>query len=444
MNSFEGEKIIVMGLGLHGGGVGTAKFFYEMGADVLVTDLKKKEELKESLDKLEGLEIGFVLGEHREEDFIKADLVIKNPDVPKESPFLKKAEENNVPVKTDIEIFFDLFEGEIIGITGTKGKSTAASLLYLFLRKKYPETLLGGNIGVSPLELLLRSEEGNMAVLELSSFELEDLGKSPKTALFLNILKDHLKRHRGFKGYIKAKKEIFLHQKKEDNLVLNYDDKRVRSFASEALSKIYYFSKEKPVEGSFLKGDKIYFKDKEICSLKDIKLKGEHNLLNVLAALAAAKIYGVDSGDIREVLKSFEGIPFRRQLIAEKKGKKYYNDTTATMPQAVIEALNTFPEGLILIAGGVDKGLDYSDLAEKIKEKVSSLILLPGTGTDKLKKELAGFKNIFLAENMREAVKKSSSLKGGVVLLSPGGSSFNLFKNEFDRGERFNKEVDNL
>ncbi len=446
MKQFKGKKVVIMGLGLHGGGVGAAKFFCKSGAEVLVTDLKTKEELKDSLKRLKDFNINFILGEHREKDFVKADLVIKNPDVPKNSPFLKKAKENNVSVKTDIEIFFNLFEGDIIGITGTKGKSTVASLLSLFLKKKYPRTLLGGNIGISPLELLLRPKKGNIAVLELSSFELEDLGKSPKTAVITNILKDHLKRHGGFDNYLKAKKEIFLHQRKEDNLVLNYDDKKVKDFSSEAVSKVFYFSKEDSVDGSFLKDNDIYFKEEKVCSLNDLKIKGEHNLLNVLAAVTAAKIYGIDSKDIREVIRSFEGIPFRQQLISEIEGKKYYNDTTATIPEAVIEALNRFSGDIILISGGVDKGSEYKGLAEKIKERVSSLILLPGTGTDKLKEELdrLDFKDVYFVKDMKEAVQKSSPLKGDIVLLSPGGSSFNLFKNEFDRGEKFNQEVKEL
>ncbi len=445
MKDFKEKKITVMGLGLHGGGVGTAKFFCNMGADVLVTDLKKEEELKESLEKLEGLDISFVLGEHREEDFINADLIIRNPDVPWDSFFIKKAKERGIPIKTDIEIFFDLFKGKIIGITGTKGKSTVATLVYLFLKKRY-SVVLGGNIGVSPLELLLKNKEAKIAVLELSSFELEGLKRSPETAVFTNMLKDHLKRHGSFDKYVEAKKEIFLNQKEKNNLILNYDDKKVRSFAKEAVSEVYFFSTKNIIKGSFLKEGKIYFKKEEVCSLENIKLKGNHNLSNVLASVAAAKIYSVSSKDIRKVLMDFEGVPFRQQFITEVNGKNYYNDTTATIPDAVIEALKSFSGDIVLIAGGVDKGSEYKDLAKKIKDKVSSLVLLPGTASDKLKKELEriGFENIFLAENMKEAVKKSSSLKGNIVLLSPGGSSFNLFKNEFDRGKKFNKEVENL
>jgi len=445
-HSGAGKKVTIMGLGLHGGGVGVTKFFCKQKAKVLITDLKTEKELKESVEKLKGLPIKFSLGGHKEKDFLGADLIIKNPDIPQDSPFLKLAREKGIPVKTDIGIFFDLFRGEIIGITGTKGKSTVATLTYEFLKKKDQNTALAGNIGLSPLELLLEAQRPNRVVLELSSFELEDLRKSPKIAVITNILKDHLNRYKSFEDYIKAKKEIFLHQKKEDILVLNYDDEVVREFSSEAFSKVYFFSKKEILKnGCFIKGDKIYFNKEPICRLEDIQLKGKHNIFNILAAVSVAKLLKVKPENIEEVLREFKGIPFRQELIAEIRGVKFFNDTTATIPAAVIFAINNLSSQgkLILIAGGVDKNLEYGNLAKKIKEKVSYLILLPGTATNKLKKELTGFSKVFFANSMREAVRKSFSLakKGDIVLLSPGAASFNLFKNEFDRGEKFNKEV---
>ncbi len=473
MKDFKDKKITIMGLGLHGGGVGVAKFFCKQKAKILVTDLKTEKELKESVEKLKSLPIKFSLGGHKEKDFLGADLIIKNPDVPQDSSFLKLAREKGILIKTDIGIFFDLFEGEIIGITGTKGKSTVATLIHEFLKKKDQNTALAGNIGLSSLELLSGPKKANKAVLELSSFELEDLRKSPKIAVITNVFKDHLNRYKSFEEYIKAKKEIFLHQKKDDILVLNYDDEVVKEFSSEAFSKVYFFSEKEILEnGCFIKGDKIYFNKEIICSLpsnttltvapgdklkivkddilglEDIRLKGKHNISNVLAAVSVAKLLKVKSENIEEVLREFKGIPFRQELIDVIKGVKFFNDTTATIPIAVISAISNLSSqgGLVLIAGGVDKNLEYKNLAEKIKEKVSYLILLPGTATNKLKKELTGFSKVSFVNSMREAVKKSFSLakKGDIVLLSPGAASFNLFKNEFDRGEKFNKEVRKL
>jgi len=410
-----------MGLGLLGGGVGVAKFFVKQRAKVLVTDLKTKKELKESLKKLKGLPIKFVLGRHRKEDFIKADLIIKNPGVPPDSRYLKIARKHKIPIKNDVSIFFDLAKAEIIGVTGTKGKSTVATLIYLFLKRKYPKTILAGNIGLSPLEVLSRAKRGTKVVLELSSFELEDLKKSPKVAVITTLFPDHLNRYRSFREYIEAKKPIFKYQKKNDILVLNYDNLETRKLASEARSRVYFFRDS-----------------------------------NVSAAVLVAKLFKISKKDIKKVLAKFKGVPNRQEFITEKRGVKYFNDTTATTPQSVILAIKTFRERfpnseIILIAGGLDKNLNYKSLAKEIKKSVVYLVLLPGTASGKLKKELKLFKKeskikIFNVKSMKEAVKKASGItkRGDLVLLSPAAASFNLFKNEFDRGEQFVKAVKKL
>ena len=415
MKLFKNKKVTIMGLGLLGGGVGVAKFFCQQGAEVLVTDSKTKRQLKESVDKLKGLSIEFVLGKHRKEDFINTDLVIKNPGVPADSPYLKIAKKHKIPIKTDVSIFFDLCQAPIIGITGTKGKSTTATLIYLLLKKKYNKTFLAGNIGISPLEILSKITEKSKVVLELSSFELEDLKKSPHIAVITTLFPDHLNRYKNFRKYIEAKKPIFKYQKKNDILILNYDNPEVKKLASEAPSKVLFF--------------------RNSC---------------ISAALAVAKLFKISKKDIKKVLSNFKGVPNRQELIAAKKGIRYINDTTATTPQSVILAINTFKKrfpnsGIILIAGGLDKNLNYKNLAEEIKRNVSSLILLPGTASNKIKRELGSFK-INWARSMKEVVKKAVSLaqKGDIVLLSPGAASFNLFKNEFDRGEQFKEAVKNF
>jgi len=436
MKLFKNKKVTIMGLGLLGGGVGVAKFFCQQGAEVLVTDSKTKRQLKESVDKLKGLSIEFVLGKHRKEDFINTDLVIKNPGVPADSPYLKIAKKHKIPIKTDVSIFFDLCQAPIIGITGTKGKSTTATLIYLLLKKKYNKTFLAGNIGISPLEILSKITEKSKVILELSSFELEDLKQSPHIAVITTLFPDHLNRYKNFREYIKAKKPIFKYQKKNDIFILNYDNPEVKKLASEAPSKVLFF--------------------RNSC---------------ISAALVVAKLFKISKKDIKKVLSNFKGVPNRQELITAKKGVKYINDTTATTPQSAILAINTFKKrfpnsGIILIAGGLDKNLNYKNLAEEIKRNVSSLILLPGTASNKIKREL-GFFKINWARSMKEAVKKAVSLtqKGDIVLLSPGAASFtplevrrtkrkhkarrpltgfNLFKNEFDRGEQFKEAVKNF
>ena len=433
---FKNKKVLVMGLGLHGGGVGSAKFFCKQGADVLVTDLKTEEQLKESLEKLKGLKIKFSLDGHKEDDFLWADLIIKNPDVPATSPYLEIARKNDIAIETDISLFFKLSQAFIIGITGTKGKSTVASLIYHILKEEFENVFLAGNIGVSVLNLLPQVKEGNKVVLELSSFELEDLEQSPHIAVITNILPDHLNRYAGMKDYVEAKKRIFKYQNKEDVLILNEDDAIVRQFAEEAISNVRYFSVNKPPEDVNLEGFKLY---------------GNHNLSNLLATIEVAKVLDVSPENIESAVKSFSGVSSRQEIVGEVRGVKYFNDTTATMPEAVIVAINTFSEKfpnskITLICGGQNKGLEYLKMSEAIKEKVTNVVMLPGTASDKIRSLLGNYKNIYDAPSMQMAVEKAEKLSevGDLVILSPGGSSFNLFKNEFDRGRQFIEAVKKL
>lgn len=435
-NLFKDKKVVVMGLGLHGGGVGVAKFFYNQKADVLVTDLKTEEKLKDSLEKLKGLKIRYTLGQHEEADFISADLIVKNPDVPASSPYLEIARKNKVQIETDVSLFFKLSGAFVIGVTGTKGKSTTSSLIYHILKSKFKNTFLAGNIGISPLELLPKVKKGNKVVLELSNFELDGLTQSPNIAVITNIMPDHLNRYSTMAEYIASKKSIFEYQKKNDVLILNGDDSIVRQFANKTAAKVIFFSKASLSEGSgHIKFDSF-------------KLFGEHNLLNLSAAIEVAKVLKIPSKDIEKSLKSFKGVPSRQEFIKEANGVKYFNDTTATMPDATITAINTFLENfpnsrLILICGGQNKGLKYGELAKLIGERVDELIMLPGTASDKIKESLGNYTRMHDVSSMQEAVKKAKQLakRGDIVILSPAAASFNLFKNEFDRGNQFVKAV---
>jgi len=429
MTHFKGKKILIMGLGLHGGGAGAAKFFCKQGANVLVTDLKTKQQLEESIKKLKGLKIKYALGGHREEDFKNSDLIIKNPDVPASSPHLEIARKNNVPVETDVSLFFKMSNAFTIGVTGTKGKSTTASLIFHLLKPRYKKIFLAGNIGVSPLEVLPKIKKGSVVVLELSSFELDDLKQSPQIAVITNILPDHLNRYAGMQEYVESKKTIFKFQSEEDFLVLNMDDFIVRQFADDAPSKVCWFSA------------------KDINS-KEFKLLGEHNKSNLAAAVAVAKIFKISDAEVKKSIKTFKGVKSRQEFIKEVRGVKYFNDTTATIPEAVIAAIDSlsekFPKAKIfLVCGGVYKGVDYKKFAKKIRQKNVAIILLPGSASDKIKESLPGYKKINEVFSMQEAVKTAQNLaqKGDVAVLSPAASSFNMFKNEFDRGGQFVKFV---
>lgn len=469
---FRNKKITIIGLGLHDGGVGTAKYFCELGAKVLVTDLRSKEELKKSIDNLKGYPIKYVLGQHRSEDFINTDLVIKNPAVSSKSKYLQIARDNKVPVDTDVGIFFELCPTVIIGITGSKGKSTTATLIKKILQQKYSDTILAGNIRTSVLYTLGLIKKNTPVVLELSSWQLAGLyshKKSPHIAVVTNILNDHQNSYKNMEDYILDKKEIFKWQKSKDITILNYDDKTVREMANEIKkSKITYYTGENSIIckctnngyrgeiGAYAKGDKIYFNNKEICSFDEIKIKGQHNISNILAAISVVKEYNISDKIIKKVLSKFKGVEGRLETITTIKGVRYINDTTATIPEATLAGLSSFSlkDKIILIAGGADKKLDFSQLSKVIAQKIKTLVLLDGTATpilqNAVKNELLNTKKqlniIGPMDSMKKAVNAATenAEEGDIILLSPACASFGMFTHEFDRGDQFKKAVENL
>jgi len=461
IKDFKDKKVTIIGLGLHNGGVGAAKFFSRANAKVLVTDLRSREELAESIEKLKKESIKYVLGQHRPEDFINTDLVIQNPAVKSKSKYLEIARENKVPIETDIGIFFELCPAPIIGITGSRGKSTVSALTARFLKRKYSEVILAGNIRTSVLTKLKKIDKNSIVVLELSSWQLAGLKshkKSPYCAAITNIMPDHLNRYKDMEYYIRDKKKIFKWQKSKNYLILNYDDEKVREFSQEAKSQILYYSQENKkksdFQGSFINDGKIYFNSEEICSLKEIRLKGKHNVSNVLAAITIAKLHDVSNKSIQKTLSKFKGIEGRLEFIKSVNGIKYINDTTSTIPEACLAALDSFPKrNIILIAGGADKNLEFKKLAEVVVKRVKAIILLKGSATDKIKEEIEKelkLKNqrieiIGPLDNMEEAVMESTEqakkFDEAIVLLSPACASFGIFRHEFERGEKFNEAV---
>lgn len=431
------QKVLIMGLGLHGGGVGAAKFFAKQSKEVIVTDLKLKKELLPSLAKLKQFKnIRYALGKHRIKDFLSANLIIQGAGIPDDSPYLIAARKNHIPIDTDIGIFFERCPAPIIGITGSKGKSTVASLACAMLKQKYKKVFLGGNIRISVFDILPRVTRDSIVVLELSSWQLEGLShhkKSPHVAVITNILREHLNKYKNFASYAKAKSYIFAFQKQTDYAVLNKNDFWVQKMARNIISKKIFFGKTKIV-------------------VQNPNLQGEHNTSNIAAAEAIVSLYGVSRTARRRAVKNYKGLEGRLQYVGTKKGVLFYNDTTATMPDATVAALKTLKPKrggkIILIAGGADKKLDFRKLAREIAQRVSILILLPGDATKKIKSQIANHvaqKKItaYEAKNMPDAVSiaVSSAVKNDVVLLSPAAASFGLFQNEFDRGVQFVNRV---
>jgi len=314
LSFFRNKKVTVMGLGLHGGGVGTAKFFAELGARVLVTDLKSREELAFSINQLKGFNIEYVLGGHRLKDFKNTDLIIKGPSVRSDSMYFKEAIRNKVPVGTDVGIFFKFCKAPIIAVTGTKGKSTVATLISTFLEEEYSDVVLAGNIRTSVLSKLKQIKKDTKVVLELSSWQLagvKALAISPHFALITNIMADHMNYYESMDEYIADKSIIFKHQKPSDFLVLNYDNKITRSFAKQAKSKVYFYSLKKMSDfpshakiGSFVDKKVILSgeEEKSIANIAEIKMLGRHNIENLLAAITVATLYRVPAAKIKKVI----------------------------------------------------------------------------------------------------------------------------------------------
>lgn len=454
----------MMGLGRfeRGSGISAARFFAKRGARVTVTDLKSSEELASSIKLLRGLPITYVMGEHRAKDFTEADIVIRNPDVRSNNPFLSLARKHGARVTTDVSIFFELCPKIIsIGITGTRGKSTITALIGAIMNAAGIKAYVGGNIQNSPLNFLddLISDYAHgrpvTSVIELSSWLLEGMSHesaAPGVAVVTNIYRDHLNTYPSMKEYVAAKKEIFRHR--QSTVILNYDNAATHEMAKEVKGRVLWFSL-KPFEGSgvFVRGKNIIFRfgnlEEKIAETSDIRhLLGSHNLANALSAIAVCKLYDVSNSAIVRTLRTFSGLPNRLELIRTFRGVRYYNDTTATTPDGVMAALNALApksKRIILIAGGKDKELEFNKFAAAIKKHVHGLVLFDGTATNKLLLELkrTGFScaGVPVVKSMESAVERARQMakQGDVILLSPGAASFGLFKNEFDRGAQFVK-----
>ncbi len=457
-----GKRVTVMGLGLHGGGASVALWLAKHGARVTVTDLKTKKELQSSITRLQLTtdNLQLHLGRHRKQDFIDTDMVVRNPAVPIESPFLKIAEKHGIPIESEATLFFKYCASKnIIGVTGTRGKSTTSAMIATILKESQNQKItkshrvwLAGNIRTTPmLSIVDRVKPNDWVVLELSSWHCEDMDRhriSPHVAVVTNLLQDHLNRYTGMRSYARAKEGIVRYQKEGDIAVLNQENAWTRAMAKKTKAKIYWFPNKNlqlttptlTVGAPTLSGVGAY----------NLQLVGEHNRMNAQAAATVTHALGVPLRIIRSAIRTFRGLPDRLEYIGTVRGVRYYNDTTATTPDATIAALETLSKNhknkktkkhIVLIAGGSDKNLDYHLLMPWIKKTCKAVVLLPGTATKKIKKSVVSCQLSVVAEaaTMPSAVRKAASLatRGDIVLLSPAAASFGLFQHEFDRGDQF-------
>ncbi|MEX0917655.1 MAG: UDP-N-acetylmuramoyl-L-alanine--D-glutamate ligase [Candidatus Paceibacterota bacterium] len=434
---FKGKKITVMGLGLLGRGVGDATFLAECGAVVTVTDLKTEAELSESVERLRAFDsIQFVLGEHRMEDFENCDMVLVAAGVPIDSPYLAHAREKGIRLVQSAALFAELSKIPIIGVTGTRGKSTVTAMVHHVLSVVTGEHVIkGGNIrGVSNLQLLKDVKDDSLAVMELDSWQLQGFGWaeiSPQIAVFTNFMDDHLNYYKGDReAYFADKANIFRYQEESGVFITT--------------PTVFKEAKEFAKGKDITLGQEVVLADASVlpedCLLA---MPGEHNRLNAALAYEALKAVSLTDEEIFDGLASFPGVEGRLQYVQEVDGVKMYNDNNSTTPQATVAALRALGDAdrtnVVLIAGGNDKGIDNTELATEIARYCKRVVLMPGTGTDLLKAQLDDSVPSDTYETLEEAVKAAlgAAAPGDIVLFSPGFTSFGMFKNEYERNDRF-------
>ncbi|WP_028950549.1 UDP-N-acetylmuramoyl-L-alanine--D-glutamate ligase [Sulfurihydrogenibium subterraneum] len=383
---------------------------------------------------------------------LNPQLIIVSPGIPFYHRIYKFARKNKIPIISDVEYACSFFKGDIIGITGTDGKTTTTSLVYeIFKNLSGKSVFVGGNYGVPFIEADNKTE---IAVLELSSFQLYSTKRfKPKIAVILNISKDHLDWHKKMKHYILSKFKIFKNQQEEDYLVLNYDDNCLRQV--KAKSQIYYFSLNQLPEdkkGIYLKGIegsreyRLVLQEKEKIEFKvKTLLVGLHNLQNVMASLLVSYLYGLDLDSVLKVIQEFKPLPHRIEFVSSINGISFYNDSKATTVQAVEKAIDSFDKNVILILGGINKGGDFSALSDKLKQKVKKAIII-GRDKEQIKSMIENYTQVELADSLEDAVIKSynNAEKGDTVILSPGCASFDMFKSYADRGNQYISIVKSL
>ena len=451
-----------MGLGSFGGGVGLARYLVRQGASVTVTDLQPAEALQASLTALQDLPIHYVLGQHCERDFIDTDVVFVNPAVPLTSPYLELARAHQVPLDSEINLFVRQCRGRIIGVTGSVGKSTTTALLGSMLLAHDARTLVGGNIGRSLLQELPDIGPETPVVLELSSFQLEQLGwqhYSPPVAIVLNLAPNHLDRHGTMEAYQQAKEHILAYQGPADTAILNWDDPTVRRMASRSRGRHLYYSVTEPLaEGVYRQGATMVLacggQQTVLCQQSDLPLRGAHNFGNAAAAAAAAALLGVPPRTIVRGMRGYRGLPHRLELIATKGGITYYNDSKATTPVSTMQAIYAFEQPVILLAGGYDKGTPFDELGQVIRTHAKAALLY-GTTAPKLAAAippagppLSPGATPWVAQcpNLEVALQQAVALAapGDVILLSPACASYDQFAHYEARGEHFRQLVQAL
>jgi len=468
-----GKQVVILGLARQG--TALARFLVRAGAEVTVSDLRDETALADSLAELDGLPIRYVLGEHPPGLLERADLLCLSGGVPMDAPIVVEAVRRSIPLSNDAQLFLELCPAPVIGITGSAGKTTTTALVGEMCRAAGLRTWVGGNIGNPLIADLDRIKPDDWVVMELSSFQLEVMTgqASPHVAAVLNITPNHLDRHKTMDSYIAAKRNIVAHQGPDDFALLGYDDANARSLAIETAAHLLWFSGGAEVdEGAFRTNGELTLRmgdalspsqggvDRVICQAAEVRLRGRHNLLNVLAACVLAGVAGVPIEVMRQVVTTFTGVEHRLELVRELDGVQWYDDSIATAPERSLAALRSFGEPIVLLAGGRDKNLPWDEFADETMRRVRHLVTFGeagpmiarvvegarGRGSGGAGERRGRLEGVVQVGTLEEAVETAARLarSGDVVLLSPGGTSFDAFRDFAERGDRFKELVQGL
>ena len=444
-----GKNITVIGIGISN--LPLIKYLVSLGANVTACDRRSAEDLGENYTELEKLGVKFNLGDGYLNN-LSGDMIFKTPGMRYDVPELLKAKENGSIVTSEMEVFFEVCPSHIIAVTGSDGKTTTTTLIHKMMTDAGYKTWLGGNIGNPLLTDTEKMKENDWVILELSSFQLHTMRKSPEIAVITNISPNHLDMHKDYKEYIDAKKNIMLYQNEGDTLIVNADNQVTADIGKSASGAVKYFSRNGMAD-VYLDGNIIKRGIVEILNIKDIKIPGMHNVENYMAAIAA--VSGLVSKDvIVNVAKTFGGVEHRIELVRTLDGVKYYNSSIDSSPNRTINTLRVFPNKVIMIAGGKDKGIPYDEIGPALAEHVKVLILI-GATSEKIQEALDAEINktgngkdieVIRATSYEDAVNtaRSKAHDGDVVLLSPASTSFDMFRNFEERGNLFKKIVNEL
>ena len=456
-----GKRVLILGLARQG--TALARFLAQAGAEVMVSDLRGEEALADQLAEMAGLPIRYVLGKHPLSLLDRADLGCLSGGVPVDIPIVLEAQRRSIPLSNDAQLFLERCPAPVIGITGSAGKTTTTALVGEMCRAAGLRTWVGGNIGNPLIADLDQIQPSDRVVMELSSFQLEVMTVSPHIAAVLNITPNHLDRHKTMEAYAAAKRNIVAHQGPEDFALLGYNEPNARSLALETAAHLLWFSVGAEVdEGAFTTNGELTLRldgvDRAICQSAEIRLRGRHNLLNVLAASVLAGVAGVPVEAMCQVAMTFTGVEHRLELVREWNGVSWYDDSIATAPERSLAALRSFEEPIVLLAGGRDKDLPWDEFAGETVQRVRQLITFGEAGPmiarivdERLGREQdesatphhPALEEITAVETLEQAVEVAArvSRPGDVVLLSPGGTSFDAFRDFVERGDRFKELV---